>query len=64
MDIQKKLEFIKYNQYKYQQKAFNPTETAEFFDLDFSKLLYENTSEIINSQHDLLSVFDFSEIFS
>ena len=64
MDIQKKLEFIKYNQYRYQQKAFNSTETADFFDLDFSKLLYENISKITNSQHDLLSAFDFSEFFS
>lgn len=64
MDILKKLEFIKYNQYRYQQKVFNSTETADFFDLDFSKLLYENISKITNSQYDLLSAFDFSEIFS
>lgn len=64
MDIQEKLEFIKYNTYKYEHKTFNSSETADFFDLDFSKLLYENASRITNSQHDLLSAFDFSEIFS
>ena len=63
MDIQEKLEFVKYNQYRNQQKVFNSTETADFFDLDFSKLLYENASRITNPQHDLLSAFDFSEIF-
>ena len=64
MDIQQKLKLIQYCEYKYKCKKWNSIETKDFFDLAFSKLLFENTFEITNSQKELLSYFDFQEIFN
>ena len=64
MDIQEKLKLIQYCGYKYKGKKWNANETKDFFDLAFSQLLFENTFNIINSQQELLSYFDFQEIFN
>ena len=64
MDSQQKLKIIKYCKYKYKGKKWNSVETKDFFDLTFSKLLFENTFEITNGQQELLSYFDFQEIFN
>lgn len=63
MDIQEKLNMIQYTSYKYNGKIWDSMETKEFFDYAFSKLLFDKAFEIINSQEDLLSYFDFQEIF-
>lgn len=63
MEIKEKLNLIKYSSYKYKGKQWDALETKEFFDIDFSKLLYECTFDIINNQAELLSYFDFQEIF-
>lgn len=59
-----KLEFIKWNEYAYIKKKWNATETKEFFDETFAKILYENVLNITNFQANLLSYFDFSLIFN
>lgn len=64
MDIQEKLKLIQYCGYKYKGKKWNANETKDFFDLVFSQLLFENTFNITNSQQELLSYFDFQEIFN
>lgn len=64
MDIQEKLKLIQYCGYKYKGKKWNANETKDFFDLAFSQLLFENTFNITNSQQELLSYFDFQEIFN
>ncbi len=64
MDIQKKLELIQYSEYDYKGKKWDAIETKNFFDLAFCQLLLENTFKIINSQKNLLTYFDFQEIFS
>ena len=64
MGIQEKLKLIQYCGYKYKGKKWNASETKEFFDLAFSQLLFENTFNINNSQQELLSYFDFQEIFN
>ena len=64
MDIQEKLNLIQYCTYKYKGKKWNADETKDFFDLAFSQLLFENTFNITNSQQELLSYFDFQEIFN
>ena len=64
MDIQEKLNLIQYCKYKYKGKKWNADETKDFFDLAFSQLLFENTFNITNSQQELLSYFDFQEIFN
>lgn len=63
MNTKDKYRTIEYTEYKYEGRKYNSDETEEFFDLDLSKLLYENTDKIINSQNDLLSYFDFSKLF-
>lgn len=63
MNTKDKYRTIEYTKYKYEGRKYNSDETEEFFDLDLSKLLYENTDKIINSQNDLLSYFDFSKLF-
>lgn len=63
MDINDKFRKIKFTSYRYEGKEYDANETEDFFDLDLSKLLYENSEEIINSQADLLLYFDFSKIF-
>ena len=55
MDIQEKLNMIQYTSYKYNGKTWDSKETKEFFDYDFSKLLFENAFKIINGQEELLS---------
>jgi len=64
MDIQEKLNLIQYCGYKYKGKKWDADETKDFFDLAFSQLLFDNTFEITNSQQELLSYFDFREIFN
>lgn len=63
MDNQEKFNMIQYTSYKYSGKKLDSQETNEFFDYDFSKLLFDKAFEIINSQEELLSYFDFQEIF-
>lgn len=63
MKIEEKLELIKYSGYRYKGKKWDAIETKDFFDLDFSKLLFDNTFNIMNTQKQLLSYFDFQEIF-
>ena len=63
MEIQEKLNFIGSMSYKYKNKKWNSIETMDFFDLEFSKLLYDKVFQFYNSQHELLSYFDFKEIF-
>lgn len=63
MNTKDKYRTIEYTEYKYEGRKYNSDETEEFFDLDLSKLLYENADKIINSQNDLLSYFDFSKLF-
>ena len=62
MDLKKKISYILYNSYKYDNKKYNSDETKEFFDLELSRSLSNNTSG--NSQRELLSYFDFSDIFN
>ena len=64
MNSQEKLNYIYYNGYNYSQTKFSASETNDFFDLDFTKLLHNNLFNCDNSQQNLTSVFDFSEIFS
>ena len=64
MDIQKKYNIIKYTEYKYTSQKWNAEETKDFFDLSLSRLIFENINDIINSQEDLLSYFDFQKIFN
>ena len=64
MNTQEKLNLIKWCEYKYKGKKWNALETNDFFDLTFSQLLFDNTFAIINSQTELLSYFDFREIFN
>lgn len=66
VDIQEKLKLIKYREYryKYDEKKWDAVETKDFFDLPFSQLLFDNAFNITNSQDELLSYFDFREIFN
>ena len=64
VDIQEKLKLIQYCGYKYKGKKWDADETKDFFDLSFSQLLFANTFNITNSQQELLSYFDFKEIFN
>ena len=64
MNLQEKLKLIQYCEYKYGEKKWNAIETKDFFDFAFSQLLYDNTFNITNSQKELLSYFDFGEIFN
>ncbi|MBR3162031.1 MAG: hypothetical protein IKF19_04800 [Bacilli bacterium] len=64
MDIQEKLKIIKYTSYTYKGKKWNSEETKDFFDLDFTQLLYNEMPKIINNQKDLLQYFDFKDIFN
>lgn len=64
MNLQEKLKLIQYCEYKYGEKKWDAIETKNFFDFDFSQLLYDNTFKITNSQEELLSYFDFGEIFN
>ena len=63
MEIKEKLSLIEYP-YKCDGKYWNESETNDFFDLELSKLLFEKSFNMANSQNRLLSYFDFQEIFN
>ncbi len=61
MDIRKKKEEIEYNGYRYKTQKYNSEETKEFFDPELVEELLKSSNG--NIQKELLSFFDFSDIF-
>lgn len=64
MSSEEKFDYIAYVSYRFRKKHYDSKETKEFFDLELSKMLYEDVFSIGNSIRDLLDFFDFSDIFA